>query len=396
MCACGRSAARAGCPDVAAAADIRRILVMKFRSPGDVLLMVPALKALRRGFPGARIAAAVNAEAAGLLELHPAVDEVMPYERRERRTSLAARARLEWELFRRVRGGRFELAVNATEGDRGALLALASGAMVRLGLAQEGGALKRLKNRLYHHLLPPWPRERHNVMANLDLMALLGLDVSDRRVEVALHGKEVAAVEQRLNAAGIEPGEPIVHVHAPSRVSYKCWTPEGMAAVIDHLERERRLKVVLSGAPEDKPYVWRIVDLCESRPLSVAGRLTLRETAALAGRACLFFGVDTVVMHLAAAQDTPVVALFGPTYASAWGPWDNAGPEAQYPEPRGVQRSGPHTLIQSGRRCVPCGNMGCGRSGRSACLEELSASEVIAVLDAALDRALAAPQVTSS
>lgn len=375
--------------------NIERILVMKFRSPGDVLLMTPALTTLKRAFPQAQLSVAVNAEAAPLIELHPAVSEVLPYERVPRGASWRERLRLEYDLIRQVRRRRFDLVVNATEGDRGALLALLSGAGLKVGLAQRGGRLKRLKNRLFDHLLPAWPRGRHNVLANLDLVGLLGLDVSERRVELALSRQDRVGVEERLTAAGIAPGQPLVHVHAPSRAPYKCWTPEAMAAVVDHLELERGLRVVLTGAPQERQYVWHLVNLCHSQPVNLAGRLSLRQAGALAERASLFFGVDTVVMHLAAAVNTPVVALFGPSYASVWGPWDNAGGPGQYPEPRGIQKSGPHVVIQAGRECVPCGNMGCERSGRSACLEETAPEEVIAVLEEALERILGAPAKSS-
>jgi heptosyltransferase-3 len=368
---------------------VRRLLVIKFRSPGDVLLMVPALKALRRAFPEARLSVAVNAEAAPLIEHHPAVSEALPYDRAARSLSWWRRLSLEARLLGRVRAAGFELAVNATEGDRGALLALASGAALRVGFEpHKGGALQGLKRRAFTHLLPLPPNDRHNVMANLDLIALLGIDVSDRAVELALEEADRARVEGLLAGAGVEPGEPVVHVHAPSRVTYKCWRPEFMAAVIDHLELERGVRVALSGAPPEAPYVANITGLCRSRPIDLTGRLSLRQAGALAQRATLFFGVDTVVMHMAAAVGTPVVALFGPTYAGGWGPWDNAGGEVQYPAPRGVQTSGPHVVVQSERECVPCGNMGCQRSGRSACLEELEPRRVIPVIEAALERAV--------
>jgi len=383
---------------VAASREVRRILVCKFRSPGDVLLLVPALKALKRGFPEASITAAVNADCAPLIELHPAVDRVLGYARGPREGSWLVRAGLELAYFRQA-ARRFDLAVNATEGDRGTLLTLVSGARLRVGLDQAGTGARALKRRLYTHLLPPWPKGRHNVLCNLDLVGLLGIDTSDRAVELATSAEDDEAVRQALEREGIGEGEPLVHVHAPSR-PYKRWTLEGMAEVIDFLQLERGLRVALSGAPPERPYVEGIAQLCRchhgrSRPAVLAGRLSLRQTGALARRASLFFGVDTVAMHLAAAAGTPVVALFGPSVATAWGPWDNAGPQAPYHGPSGVQHSGPHVIIQPSkacvqpaRACVPCGNMGCGRSGRSACLEELTSAEVIPVLDAALTRHL--------
>jgi heptosyltransferase-3 len=372
---------------------VRRILVIKYRSPGDVVLMTPMLSALKRAFPQAEIVVALNAESAPLVELHPAVSGVLPYDRAARERSPLRRLRQEAALLKGARG--FDIVINATEGDRGALLALASGAPVRVGLKAEKPGLA-FKERIYTHLLPPWPRERHNVMCNLDLVALLGIDTSGCAAEVALAGEDAARVEECLAAGGVEPGQSVVQVHAPSRATYKQWTPEGVAAVVDHLDLERGLRVILTGAPEEAPYVARIAALCRSRPIDLAGRLTLRQVAALARRACLFFGVDTVAMHLAAAVNTPVVALFGPTRASSWGPWDNGGPADQYAIRAGVQVSGPHVIIASERDCVPCGDMGCRHGGRSACLDELEPGEVITVIDGVLDRVAQPPRAGSA
>ncbi|MBF0510545.1 MAG: glycosyltransferase family 9 protein, partial [Deltaproteobacteria bacterium] len=78
----------------------------------------------------------------------------------------------------------------------------------------------------------------------------------------------------------------------------------------------------------------------------------------------LFFGVDTVAMHLAAAVGTPVVALFGPSGEFNWGPWGEG-----------------HRVIKKDWDCRPCGRDGCQGSKKSRCLEELTVAEVIPVLD---------------
>lgn len=98
---------------------------------------------------------------------------------------------------------------------------------------------------------------------------------------------------------------------------------------------------------------------------SLAGRLTLKELAALTARARLFIGMDSAPMHIAAAVGTPVVALFGPSGANIWGPWQV-----------------PARVITSDHSCRPCGLDGCGGSKRSDCLEIIPTGRV---LDAALE-----------
>jgi heptosyltransferase-3 len=98
---------------------------------------------------------------------------------------------------------------------------------------------------------------------------------------------------------------------------------------------------------------------------SLAGELTRKELAALKARARLFVGMDSAPMHIAAAAGTPVVALFGPSGADIWGPWQV-----------------PTRVITSDHSCRPCGFDGCGGSKRSDCLEIIPTERV---LDAALE-----------
>jgi heptosyltransferase-3 len=86
----------------------------------------------------------------------------------------------------------------------------------------------------------------------------------------------------------------------------------------------------------------------------------LKELGALIAKARFFFGADSAPMHLAAAVNTPAVALFGPSGAFNWGPWGEG-----------------HLVIQKDMDCVPCGRDGCEGTKISRCLVELSPEEVI-------------------
>jgi len=98
-------------------------------------------------------------------------------------------------------------------------------------------------------------------------------------------------------------------------------------------------------------------------------------------------------MHIAASVGTPVVALFGPSGAFNWGPWDNmesnklkggfAGPP--YSRRNGIQTFGIHTVIQEERQCVPCGSDGCNGSKASKCLDEIKPATVKEILSERLE-----------
>src|SRR5690242_10379919 len=115
-------------------AQFSNILVIKLRNIGDVLLSSPLFSNLRLAYPAARITALVNAGTEQMLLGHPDIDEVLVYDRRIKKEPLLTRMRKEAAFYAKVRGKRFDLVLNLTEGDRGALLALVSGARMRVGL----------------------------------------------------------------------------------------------------------------------------------------------------------------------------------------------------------------------------------------------------------------------
>ncbi|MGO9176514.1 MAG: glycosyltransferase family 9 protein, partial [Desulfobaccales bacterium] len=143
---------------------------------------------------------------------------------------------------------------------------------------------------------------------------------------------------------------------------FKCWTSRGYARVLEALQGDWRLPVILTGSRAAHEQELLAAILRESRlaPINLAGRLTLKELGALIQRARFFFGVDSAPMHLAAAVDTPAVALFGPSGAFNWGPWGEG-----------------HLVLQKDWQCVPCGRDGCEGSKISRCLTETEPEEVL-------------------
>lgn len=361
-----------------------RILIIKSRHIGDVLLTAPLVATLRLRHPHAHIAALVKPGTEAMLQDHPGLDELLLFPKRSHGEGLLTYFRRwsGWVLDLRRR--RFDWCINTTEGDRGILTGFLAGAGRRTGVMRpkDRKAWRRL---LLTEPLDLVPGTRHTVVRNLDLLDSAG-PVS-RRVELAFGPDDRQRVEQLLTAAGWDGTSPLVQVHPTSRWFFKCWTDAGMARAIDHLQ-ERGLTVVLTSAPDrrelDKAAAIRA--LCRRPPIDLGGKLTLKQNAALTARCRLFFGVDTAPMHMAAALDVPVVAIFGPSGAFDWGPWPNhwAGETTPYPQRGGVQPSPPHVVIQKDWPCVPCGRDGCDGSKVSDCLERLAPEEVLPLLDAAL------------
>lgn len=343
--------------------EIRSILVIKLRHIGDVLLTTPAFRALREAYPAAKICAVVTSGTADMLTLNPNIDQVIPLKKGQGMLR-------ELEFIKRVRALKPDLAINMTEGDRGAIIALLSGAKYRIGVDPEGEGF--FGKKFFYSRAVKYPRTRtHRVLMDLGLLAPLGIKADKPRLELYFSQDDEMAVRALLNDNGITDGDRIAVVHPTSRWLFKCWRDDAAAGIIDYLEG-RGVRVVLTSGPEKKELdkVASIVSLAKKKPLDLSGRLTLKQLAALIKRSTIYFGVDTAPMHMAAAVGTPVVALFGPSDSKVWGPFSDRAKVI---------------ALEDRFDCMPCHQDGCGGSKRSRCLEAITEAEAIAAIDEVLD-----------
>ncbi|HXX52974.1 MAG TPA: glycosyltransferase family 9 protein, partial [Thermodesulfovibrionales bacterium] len=222
---------------------------------------------------------------------------------------------------------------------------------------------------------------------------------------------ERVLVRAMLREWEIPEREPIVHIHPTSRWLFKCWKDEYVAEVIRWLaDHGYRVVITSSREPKEIRKAREIVSLvcnhatshtsCSAmggtgRLVDLCGRTTIKQLAAVSERSTLFFGVDSAPMHIAAAVGTPVVALFGPSGAFNWGPWDNSRSvsgvlsvafENPYRKKNGIQTFGMHTVIQREWGCIPCGSDGCEGTKASKCLDDISPDEVMDVLRKKLEK----------
>lgn len=368
---------------------VERILVIKLRHIGDVLLTLPVFRALQETFPHAQRAALVNAGTEGVLSGNPLIDELFSLDRGIKKLAPAKRYRSEIDFLRRIRKKGFDMTVDLTGGDRAALISFASGAKYRLGWSARKGFPG--KKYLYTHLSGP-DATRHMVLQNLDVVRQFGINTEDLSVDFHITGEDRASAGRILERHKVKDAGPIIHIHPTSRWLFKCWNDGRMAGIIKWLISEGATVIVTSSAePHEAVKARSIVSLAGPSPrlVDLCAKTSLRQLAAIAEMSDLFFGVDSAPMHIAAAVNTPVVALFGPSGAFHWGPWDNESSKGDcpgfttaspYPCRNGVQAFGRHTVIQRDWSCIPCGRDGCDGSKLSKCLEDIAQDEVAGIL----------------
>jgi heptosyltransferase-3 len=340
---------------------IQRVLVIKLRHHGDVLLTSPVFSQLKAALPHATIEAFLYADTLPMLEGHPAIDHYHLYDRQWKQRALPVRLFREGALLRALRKRRYDLVINLTEGDRGALIARLSGARCKVGLDPQK---KGWQSRSYTHLVKRGAAPRHTVEKQLDALRRIGIFPEER--DLFLHIPEKA----RERVRSLVGERPYLVIHPVSRWKFKCLSVQQMAHLLQLLHA-RGYSLVLSAGPdaEEKKMVEEILALAPKVPaLNLAGKLSLKELAALIAGAEGLICIDSVPLHIASATKTPVVALFGPSSEVNWGPWMH--PRAE--------------VVSSPFSCRPCYQDGCGGSKRSECLLSIPPFQILSALDKVL------------
>lgn len=300
----------------------KKILIIKLRHHGDMLLTTPVIEALHHHYPEASIDILLYQETYPMLEAHPLINRLHCIDRRWKQAGIWSHMRHEVALAQTIRGEHYDLVINLADQWRSALLCRFSGAPVRIGFDYEKrrGILWR---QAHTHLVPTQGRsELHTVEQNLAALLPLGIAGEKWPARMHFHDSDQRQVSSLL-AEQCPDNKPYIVIQPTSRWVYKCWDDDKMAALIDNLSLDQ-VTVILTSAPDKKELAMidSILSLCHhAKPVSLAGKLSLPQLAALIDNARLFIGVDSAPMHMAAALNTPCIALFGPTKVTQWRPW---------------------------------------------------------------------------
>ena len=328
--------------------DVKRIVVLHTAFIGDIILTLPLVQRLRASLPEAHIAFVVIPSVANVLENHPAINEVIIYDKHRRDAGLRGILR----LARRIRKGEYDVAIIPHRSLRSSLVGWRSRIPRRIGFSTSAGV------RFFTDVVP-YDKGMHEIDRNLSLLKPLGLtfannelptlypskndgDVVDaflknQKVRITSKGRKGQPAHQDSLLVGIAPG---------SVWNTKRWPKEHFVALTKSLLEDGH-SVVLIGGREDAVLCSEIRNEMEDvSVVNAAGMLSLLQSAELIRRCEVLVSNDSAPMHLATGVRTPVVAIYGATVPAF-----------------GFAPRGDHSVVaeMDGLSCRPCSIHGGGR-----------------------------------
>lgn len=321
-----------------------KILVVKPSSLGDVVHSLPFLNSIRNCFPKAEIHWVIASGLEGLLEGNAMIDNLVIINKdRWKKISRVRKTLGEFrELHSRLKRQGYDMVIDLQGLLRSGLITIGTGAPVRVGFA---GA--REGSTFFYNRKVVTDGNMHAVERYLKVAGALGCKSTDVVFPFPLAKKELNGINEIKNSlkdyAVLVPG---------ARWETKIWPSESFGRLASMLP----LSSVVVGSSGDIPVADRIVAMSEGKAVSLAGRTSLPELVEVMRGAQVVISNDSGPMHIAAALNIPVVALFGPTSPERTGPYGEG-----------------HVIVRSAKECAPCFRKRCRDSG---CMKEISPGEV--------------------
>jgi lipopolysaccharide heptosyltransferase II len=355
------------------------ILCIRLDYLGDVLMMTPAIRALKNSLPGRRITLMTSAGGAAVAPFIPELDDVIGYAAPWMKSSAAHAPEVDFEMLRLLQSRRFDAVVIFTTYSQSplpaALLCYLAGIPLRLAHCHENP----------YQLLTDWVRDpepqeriRHEVRRQLDLVASVGCRTADEHLSFQVRAADIDWVRGRLQAFGVDTVQPWIVLHPGASASSRRYPAEHWAEVARQLAAREGCPLIFTGSPDEAALIETIrqaVPPSCSPSHTLAGQLDLGKLAALISMSPLLVANNTGPAHIAAAVGTPIVDLYALT------------------NPQHTPWQVPNRVLFQDVPCRYCYKSVCPQ-GHHHCLTQVAPASVVAAADELMQGQLAGNSTT--
>ena len=337
-----------------------KILVIKLRAIGDVVLSTVVLPSLRKAYKDAEIHFLVEEPGRDVLEGNPYIDRIVVLPRKEWESMPAFKAwKASFRFLKTLRRERYDLVLDLFGNPRSAFITWTTGALCRVGYAF------RMRKHLYNRQVKPRGDQVHEAEFNLDALHALDIPVVATEPCFPILNENREFAERFITENNLD-GSFIVGFHVWGSWEAKRWGLERFADLADLLVESFGANIIILWGPGEREFAERVKDLAHY-PVILAPETTLKELGALLSRCQLVVANDSGPMHIAAAVGVPTVGIFGPTNWRLQGPFG------------GKNRA----VYKKGLSCLGCNRLTCQEL---TCMNDLSVNEVMDVVRSIIDQ----------
>ena len=346
------------------------ILIVKLSAIGDVIHTLPALNAIRNYYPEANITWLVEEDAAPLVIGHKALDRVIVSKRKRwlkalKSLSLLSTIKEVHGFIKVLRDTRYDMIL-----DFQALLK--SGILIALARGQRkigfGKGLEHMEHSymFLNERIPAVDMEIHALTRGMVLLNAIGIPTNEIEYKLPVSNDDCEKVDELMKRHDINGVKFLIAINPVAKWESKLWPKERFARLADMIIDEYDARIIFTGGSEDLHIIQDMMSAMKGRALNLAGHTTLKMLAALYKKTVLVISTDTGPMHLAAAMETPVVAIFGPTAPWRTGPYGSG-----------------HRVVRADPECSPCFKRQCETMD---CMHQISEDQVMAEVRSVMER----------
>lgn len=317
---------------------------------GDMVLLTPVLRSLKRRLVGSCITLMVRPLVSELMSMNPYIDKLIVYDKRQAQRGV----RKFWEIAQNLKKQNFDLAVVLHPTSiRSALLAWLARIPERIG-TNVGGRKIFLTDSMRDC------KEIHEVERYLRVLELIGIHEPNCQLEFWHTDEHRDFAHRFLERNGICHSKPLVGINIGTTWQSKQWSVEKFAEVIENLDAN----ILITGSSSERALARKLRKITETNLIDSTGKTDIFQLAALIECCDCYITCDSGPMHISAAVDTRTIALFGPTDPIRHRPY-----------------GGGHTVVEKSVECRPCYNRKCKlKSNRKRCMKEIMPDDVLAAV----------------
>ena len=337
-----------------------KILVVRYRFIGDMILTIPFLRNLRYACPEAQIDMLVSPNSGEVIEDCPYVNNFIYFDttRKHKYEGTNEKKKSFFYYVTVLKKNKYDKAYILKRSFSSAMLCFLSGVKERIGFNSENRGFLLTKKVKYD-------KKKHESLCFLDILKEDNIEVKDYYLENWVSDKDIKKINNLLNENGINEYEKYVIVNASASNENKMWDLNNYAKIVEYIINEKNLRVIFIGAKQDykiyenmqytKPLLKETINLC--------GKVTIKDSLAILKNAKFMLGNDSGNLHMASSVGTKVIGLYGPMPFEKW-----------------YALGENNILLRGNLECMPCASKGKCKNN-NACMKSISIEMVKQAID---------------